>query len=337
MKVYIVGGTGLLGSASAAELINRGHSVRSVALPPVPDNRSIPKEMELVFGNYMTMTDEEIREQMTGCDAFVFAAGVDERVEFPAPVLEHYKKFNVTPVDRLLRIGREAGIKRVVIMGSYFAYFAKQRLELNLTEYHPYIKSRILQEEMAMSHNGNGMDVMVLELPYIFGTQSGRKPVWTFLIEIIRSMKGATLYPKGGTTMVTVNQVAQAVAGALEKGKGGTCYPVGWFNMTWKEMLAIFHKYMGLEGRKIITIPTFLYKMNGKKIMKDFVAKRVDPGLDMVRFADIQTSNLFIDKNIIRDELGVTNDDIDVAIGDSVKLCMDVIDGKEKLIDMKAE
>lgn len=57
---------------------------------------------------------------------------------------------------------------------------------------------------------------------------------------MIQGMKGITIYTKGGTTMVTVHQVAQAVAGAIEKGKGGTCYPVGWYNMTWKEILAIF-------------------------------------------------------------------------------------------------
>jgi nucleoside-diphosphate-sugar epimerase len=337
MKAYIIGGTGLLGSASAAELIKRGHSVRSVALPPLAKNSNIPTEMELVFGNYMTMTDDQIREQMTGCDAFVFAAGVDERVEFPAPVLEHYKKYNVVPVDRLLKIGREVGIKRAVIMGSYFAYFAKHWPGMKLTEKHPYIKSRILQEEAALAFNGDGMEVMVLELPYIFGTQAGRKPVWTFLVEAIRSMKGYTFYTKGGTTMVTVKQVAQAVAGALEKGKGGTCYPVGWYNMSWKKMLAIFHKHMGMSGRKTITIPTFFHRMNGKKIMKDFKARGIDSGLDMVHFAEIQTAKTFINNDIIKNELGVTGDDIDAAIGDSVKLCLDAIDGKEKLLDMKAE
>jgi dihydroflavonol-4-reductase len=265
MKTFIIGGTGLLGSASAAELIRRGHKVRSIALPPLPQNAVIPAEMEIVFGNYMTMTDEELKEQLSGCDSLVFAAGVDERVEFPAPVLDHYIKYNVVPVERLLRIGKQVGIKRAVIMGSYFAHFAKQWPELELTKKHPYILSRIMQESAALAYNGDGMNVMVLELPYIFGTQPGRKPVWTFLVEMIHGMKGITMYTKGGTTMVTVHQVAQAVAGAIEKGKGGTCYPVGWYNMSWKEMLAIFHKYMGIPGRKVLTIPTFLYRMSGKK------------------------------------------------------------------------
>lgn len=337
MKTFIIGGTGLLGSASAAELILRGHQVCSVALPPLPKNAILPVEMEIKFGNYLTMTDEELEIQMNGCDSLIFAAGVDERIEFPAPVFEKYLQYNVAPVERLLRIGKQVGIKRAVIMGSYFSYFAKQWPDLKLTERHPYIRARMLQEETALAFNGKDMAVMILELPYIFGTQPGRKPVWTFLVEMIKGMKGATFYTKGGTTMVTVHQVAQAVAGALEKGHGGTCYPVGWYNMTWKEMLILFHKYMGMPNRRILTLPGFLFRLYGRKLKKDFEAKGIETGLDMVYLADIQTANTFIDKSIIRDELGVTEDDIDAAIGASIKLCLESLAGKEQLLGMKAE
>ncbi|HRZ97801.1 MAG TPA: NAD(P)-dependent oxidoreductase, partial [Paludibacter sp.] len=233
MKVFIAGGNGLLGLESAYELIRRGHSVRSLSMRPLPENLSIPPEMETVTGNFVTLSDEELRFLLTGCEGFVFAGGVDERIELPAPVMDYYLKYNVTPVERMLRIGKDIGVKRAVIMGSYFSYFAKKWPEMKLAEKHPYIQSRKIQEEVAMSFNHSGMDIMMLELPYIFGTQPWRKPVWTFLVEIIKKMKIVTFYPRGGTTMVTVRQVAQAVAGALEKGKGGSCYPVGWFNLSW--------------------------------------------------------------------------------------------------------
>ena len=111
MKVFMIGGTGLLGSAAAAEFIKRGHSVKSVALPPLPEGAPIPEEMELVFGNYLELSDDELVEMMTGCDCFVFAAGVDERVEFPAPVYEAYRKYNIEPVRHLLTIAKQVGIK----------------------------------------------------------------------------------------------------------------------------------------------------------------------------------------------------------------------------------
>ena len=111
MRVFIAGGTGLLGAAGAKELISRGHSVCSVALPPVPDGADIPKEMELTFGNFMEMSDGELLSQMTGCDAFVFAAGVDERIEFPKPVYDSYYKYNIAPLSRMLAAAKKAGVK----------------------------------------------------------------------------------------------------------------------------------------------------------------------------------------------------------------------------------
>ena len=47
MKVFMIGGTGLLGCEAAIELIKMGHQVKSVALPPLPQGAPIPKEMEL--------------------------------------------------------------------------------------------------------------------------------------------------------------------------------------------------------------------------------------------------------------------------------------------------
>jgi nucleoside-diphosphate-sugar epimerase len=268
MKVFMIGGTGLLGSEAAKELIKRGHNVSSIALPPIPEGAQLPSEMKIEFGNYMEMSDDELRTHLTGCDGFVFAAGIDERVEGSAPIYDMFRKYNITPLEKMLRLSKECGVKHAVICGSYFTYFSKIWPELKLAEVHPYIRSRVDQEKMALSYADENFDVSVLELPYIFGTQPGRKPVWLFLVEQVRSMKSATLYPRGGSTMVTVKQVAQCISGALERTKGGKAYPVGYYNMAWKEMLAIVHKYMGMPGKKVITIPDWMYTIGGRKIIR---------------------------------------------------------------------
>lgn len=36
MKIFMIGGTGLLGSEAAKQLIERGDEVTSIALPPLP-------------------------------------------------------------------------------------------------------------------------------------------------------------------------------------------------------------------------------------------------------------------------------------------------------------
>jgi dihydroflavonol-4-reductase len=337
MKVFMIGGTGLLGSEAARELIRRGHTVLSMALPPLPAGAPLPPEMEIELGNYMETTDENLAGRLRGCEGLVFAAGVDERVEGPAPIYEFFKKYNITPLERLLRLAKQSGVKHAVICGSYFSYFEKLWPEKELSKWHPYIRSRRDQEQRALAFAGPDFDVSILELPYIFGTQPGRKPVWVFLVEKIRAMKWATLYPGGGSTMVTVKQVGQAIAGALERGRGGACYPIGYYNLTWAEMLTIFHKYMGCPKKKIITIPDWLFALVARGIRRKQRAAGIEGGLDAVKYTALQCENLFIDMSLGCVPLGVERDDLDAAIGESIRLSLAVLDGKAATVGMKGE
>lgn len=334
MNIFIIGGTGLLGAAGAKELISRGHKVASIALPPVPEGADIPKEMKLTLKNYMDLSDTDLEKLLAGYDALVFAAGVDERIEFPPPVYDYYYKYNIAPLSRLLKAAKNAGVKKTVVLGSYFSYFAKAWPSMRLYEKHPYIRSRVDQENVALAFSDDQMEVSVLQLPYIFGAQPGRKPVWTIYTDMLSGMK-TVYYPKGGTTMVTVRQVAQALAGALEKGKGGKAYPIGWYNMTWKEMFAIFNKHMGTPDKKIVTVPAVLAKLSAKKTLKHYADNNLEPGLDPVAFISLMTKNAFIDKQTMQ-QLGATEDDIDAAIGESVKCCMDIKDSGKPVVEMKA-
>ena len=208
---------------------------------------------------------------------------------------------------------------------------------MELTKKHPYIRSRIEQEEVALSFAKDGeMDVAVLELPYIFGTQPGRKPVWVILIEQLSNMGPITMYPKGGTTMVTVRQVGEVIVGAAERNKGGNAYPVGYYNLTWDEFLRIVHRAMGQPNRKIIHIAKWMFKMYGVHMMNEYKKRNVESGINAVDLAEIMCMNTFIDKKWCV-SLGVQEDDIESAIFDSVKLSVDAFTGKQKLLEMKGE
>ena len=337
MRVFMIGGTGLLGSEAARVLLQRGHEVVSLALPPLPAGANLPEGMQLRLGDYTAMSDEELSALMRGCDGFVFAAGVDERVEHAPPIYDFFVKHNNEPLKRLLRLARESGIRRVVICGSYFCHFAKLWPEKQLDRWHPYIRSRLEQEEIAFSFAGPEFDVSVLELPYIFGAQPGRKPVWVFLVKIIRGMPLATFYPTGGTAMVTARQTGEAMAGALEHSRGAKAWPIGWFNLTWKEMFAIMHRHMGMPGRKVITVPRWMFALSAWFIKRGQQKRNIEGGLDLVRYSEMMASELFIDKSLGSAPLGVTGDDIEAAIASSVRQSMKALAGEEKMVDMKGE
>ena len=341
MKVFMIGGTGLLGCEAATTLIKRGHQVTSVALPPLPEGAPIPEEMEIIFGDINKKTDDEIAQMLEGSDVFIFAAGVDERVEFPAPVMDYYYRFNIAPLERIFPLCKKAGVKRAVVLGSYFAYLNKIRPEMKLTERNPYMKSRMDQEKVCEDACDENFSACVLELPYIFGTQPGRKPVWTVLIEQIEFMDKwpFTMYPKGGTAMLTCRQVGQVIAGAAENKAGKTGFeaiPIGMYNMTWPEFLEIVFDARGMHGRKVVTVAPWMMKLGMGKVVKDYKKRGIDSGMDPMQLPDIMDYNLFIDKKYCL-ELGVEEDDIKAAITDSIKVSQASFDGKVKLLEMKGE
>lgn len=349
MKVFIVGGTGLLGLETANQLLEKGHQVKAVALPPIPVGAPVSKKMDLKLCDINKISDEEVEELLKGCDVFIFASGIDERVECPAPVYDWYDKYNIKPLERILPIAKKVGVKKAVILGSYFSMLHKEeygycnKLPKGVHDRNPYIRARVKQEKVVESFVDEYFDAAVLELPYIFGTQPGRKPVWTILIEQTASMDNLsfTMYPKGGTAMLTVRQVGQSIVGAAEKlgneFKGFYAWPIAMYNLTWKEFLSVVYDARGMgKDRKIVSVPAWMMKLGMGKVIKEYKEKGIEAGLDPKYLPYIMNLNLFID-NKYAIALGVTEDDINAAIFDSIKVSVASYNGEVELVGMKGE
>lgn len=325
MKILIIGATGLLGSEAAKQFINKGHEITGISLPGIPNDSDIPQAMKLIFGNFMEMSNQVLSDLFLGQDYLVFAAGVDERVEKPAPIFDFYKTYNIDATKRILELAKLSKIKGAVVLGSYFSYLNRIKPEMKLTKYHPYIRARVIQSDVALSFADENFSVAVLELPYIFGTQKGRKPVWTILIERIIKMKRSILYPSGGSAMITVRQVGEAIVGATLKNQGGHMYPIGYYNLSWKQMIEIMKPVLKMEHQKVKTVSKWLFNIGMYFESKKAIKKNIEHGLNLKHFADLQYTHLYIDKDLASTKLGVTADDINKAIQDSTLQSIEAI------------
>ena len=178
MNVMILGGTGLLGYHATRRLLERGHVVKILALPPLPAEGLFPVDVDIQLRDINLLSDAELVTLFEGNDALVFAAGVDDRVTPRTPAYPFFYKHNVEVTRRVAQLARQAGVKKFVILGSYFAYFHRVWPQLELTRHHPYIRSRVEQTRAALEAGGDAMGVITLELPYIFGVMPGRMPLW---------------------------------------------------------------------------------------------------------------------------------------------------------------
>ncbi len=319
-KVFIIGGTGFLGYYASLEFIKKNWQVVSLSLPPEPKGARIPSEMIVVLNDYQKMSDKEILKLLDGCSAFVFAAGLDDRYSFKKPAYRKFYEANVKSCIRLIKLAREAGVKRGVILSSYFLYFSRLWPEMELAKYHPYIKSRKFQAVESIKAAGTGLDLMILELPYIFGSMPGRVPLWFPLVKYIK--KASTIYyPKGGTNMIAVEHVAEAIVKAIEKGRAGKHYTIGDQNITWVQMIEMILKSLK-QKKKIVSVPDFITKLVLYFLKLKQVLKGEEGGLDPLRLAELQTTLTYFDPSISQKELGYTGGDLEKAIDDTVKACL---------------
>src|SRR4030042_772848 len=123
MKIMIVGGTGFLGYHSLLEALKRGHSVNAFAIDDVELGGWYPKEVNVQYGDVFELTEENLQERFNGYDAMVYAVGPDDRITPPAPAYEYFHTRLVDACEKVVIAARKAGIRKCVILNSYFAYF----------------------------------------------------------------------------------------------------------------------------------------------------------------------------------------------------------------------
>ncbi|WP_203567290.1 hypothetical protein [Aestuariimicrobium ganziense] len=142
----------------------------------------------------------------------------------PHPIAagEYLQRQLVDQTGRVLALARRAGVQRAVVLGSYFATWHRMRPDLDLASKHSDVQARLDQAEVAIDTGAGrvvgGMDVSVLEIPFVFGTVPGRVPMrkeWLF--GRIAAVPMA-MHPCQSSSAVTALQVGQAAAGALEAG-----------------------------------------------------------------------------------------------------------------------
>ncbi|MFH0760944.1 MAG: NAD(P)-dependent oxidoreductase [Bacteroidota bacterium] len=292
MKVLVIGGTGFIGYHIVHELINKGHEAGVLALPSLSERISLPETVEIVLADLNAMNDGQLSDLLAGYESFVFAAGADDRSLPDSPAYRFFEKANVAPLIRLINLAKPAGMDSGLVMGSYFTHFNRLWPDLRLAEHHPYIRSRLDQQQLGFAAAGNGFRLIFLELPFIFGSMPGRKPLWAPLLSWLHS-PWPVFYPGGGTAVVSVKTVAAAAVEALLNGKNGSCYPIGEENQTWKTLFSALQIQL---KRQSVTypLPDWILKSILKVVWFVHKIKGTEGGLDFRYLPDILLREAFL-------------------------------------------
>lgn len=298
-RVIIVGGTGLLGYHAGLEFLKRGYSVSALAIKDIDLEAWFPNDIRVFHEDVFDLSSDALETVMQGYDAMVYAMGPDDRSVPAAPASRFFQEKLVQTSAKVFAAAGRAGITRGVLLGSYFHHFHRKWPHLGLARRHPYIRARVDQEkavlEAVRSVPGSRMETMILELPYIFGTMPGRIPLWKEVFFDRLLPMNPIFYPSGGSSMICVENVAEAIAGAVAHGEHGKRYPIGGQNIPWKEMFAIMFRAIGVE-RRIIHVPHWVAALAGRQMMRKEKRRSREPGLHLAYvFKDIIGKKFYLE------------------------------------------
>ena len=318
MRVFIIGGTGLLGYHATLALLQKEHHVSALASGGFKPGAWYPDEVELTYYNIFEADASDLTKLLQDYDALVYAVGPDDRVAPPAPAYDFFYERLVETTERVCMAAEAAGVKRVVILNSYLAYFHREHPEWKLAEHHPYIHCRVQQAERTLALANDAFTVMIFEIPYIFGIMPDRRPFWDeVLVSRLNWMKPWIFYTAGGTVMASATYMGQAIYGALAHGQSGR-YPIGEQNMSWKEWLTLVSVALYGKEKRIVTLPTELAQLYGKYEQFTLARQNREAGLDYSRYMkDVQSRYTFFSDEMmdsVAAELRIERGSLDEAI-----------------------
>lgn len=318
MKVLTIGGTGQLGHFVARHLAAAGHGQVVVGLGAAPAPGYLPDGVAVVLKDTDAASVDELAALLEGVDVVVHAAGADGRNLFPAPAINGFRTANVAPIERLVAAMRRAGSRKLVILGSYYTAMARMYPALRLGEKSAYIASRLEQNQVAIAAAGGEVAVGVLELPYLFGAAPGRGTLWGFYIDQLLSGEREIAVHGGGSACVTMNQVGLATARLCERLDGHRNYPIGNANLKYAEVFALFARHLGVT-RSIVPRTPAWFLAGALEQARRLREAGLEAAYDPVGLLDIEDADLFIDPLPAMQALGFGTEDIDQAIGESIR------------------
>jgi nucleoside-diphosphate-sugar epimerase len=242
MHVLVVGGTGLIGGEIALYLAQNGHDVTLMARTPT----TVPglADMPFLQGDYIK--DDLPDGRLKGFDWLVFSAAADIRNlprDGSTTPEEFYTRVNDEAVPRFFAAARDAGIRRAVMIGTFYPQVAPRQIGVC-----PYVTSRHNTDVAVRALSTDQFKVNSLNAPFVLGLIQGLEvPYISALAAYARGdIPGLPVFaPQGGTNHISARSLAQATLGALGKGEPGKAYLLGDENYTWKEYLELWFAAAG--------------------------------------------------------------------------------------------
>jgi nucleoside-diphosphate-sugar epimerase len=256
--ILVTGATGHLGANLVRHLVSEGVDVR-VLLRPGSDNRSLDGlRVERAFGDLRDQAS--LTAAVSGCRQVYHCAAVVSTL-----YRNHDELFatNVLGTRNILAAAREAGVRKVVVSGSFSATGHREDGPTDETEpfnplerHLPYGQTKAAVEHECLKAAVEGLDVVTAVSCAILGPNDF-KPSRMGRVLIKFASHRLLAYIPGGFEFVAANDIVQGHLLAMEKGRPGRKYIFSTEFRTFDDLMALFARVTG-QARLPLRLPSSL-------------------------------------------------------------------------------
>jgi dihydroflavonol-4-reductase len=250
MKTLITGATGFVGSAVLRQLINAGHSVRSLIRANSDRQNLTGLPVEIMIGDLKDRAS--LDRALAGC-SILFHVAADYRLWVPNP--QEIYETNVTGTCNIMLAAAQAGVTRIVYTSSVATLGltpdgspADENTPVSLADMiGHYKRSKFLAEaEVKRMTEEQGLPVVIVNPSTPIGPRD-IKPTPTGRMVVDAASGRMPAYVDTGLNLVHVEDIAIGHLLALERGEIGQRYVLGAANMTLKKILT---ELAAITGRR---------------------------------------------------------------------------------------
>jgi nucleoside-diphosphate-sugar epimerase len=232
MRAFVTGGTGFIGGRLVRRLRERGDDV--VALVRSPDKARHLHELgcKLLEGDLSKTSLEAIKQGVSGCDAVFHVAAV-YRVGIPKSERPAMFESNVRGTGRVLGAAVTANVKRIVYV-STVGVFGNTHGEIVDESYKRpspdflscYEETKYLSHQVALKRISNGAPVVIVQPGGVYGP-GDHSEIGNFIDQTRNGKLKMLMFPDLGFNLVHVDDVAEGILLAHDKGEVGESYVLG--------------------------------------------------------------------------------------------------------------
>jgi dihydroflavonol-4-reductase len=250
MKAFVTGGTGFIGERLVQRLRDRGDDV--VALVRSREKGAKLEAMGATLVEGDLSSSEAIRQGVEGCDSAFHVAAV-YKVGIPKKDHEAMYDANVRGTERVLDAAFQAGVSRIVYVSTINAFgnthgeVVDESYERPGDDYLSYYdETKHLSHQAAKTRIEKGVPIVIVQPGGVYGP-GDHSEVGNVIDQTATGKLKALPFAGLGLNLVYVDDVADGIVLAHDKGKIGESYVLGGEITTMRGMV---DKAATLAGRK---------------------------------------------------------------------------------------